>query len=239
MHISELGGNLTKAAIYLFSCFFHGSTVLQDKQAELTPVSTVPRSTGRRLRLQCLVCVCSSLSLPQACCALPRMKSSRHDCNHASSSISFESCLLPLHRPTGPLRSLPAAALEHLPCDHSITASYSLWHCQRSTEVVKSSRFSPDSRTVKPIFPDGFWRPFSFWISFTVLFKSCANTKWMSDFLMHWKHAQMRHQTQFCQVLIALDMHHEPLLVLIFGSISETAQCWRGITPASLSTFQV
>lgn len=92
---------------------------------------------------------CSALSVsavPLVCHrhvpALSRMKSSRpHDCNHASSSISFERCLLLLHRTRGPVRSLPAATLQHLHSDHSITASYSLWHCQTTTEVAKSSRY--------------------------------------------------------------------------------------------------
>lgn len=183
MHISELGENLTKAAIYLFSCFFHGSAVLQDKQAELTPVSTIPRSTGRSPRLQCLVCVCSSLSLPQACCALPRMNSLRSWLQSCKLFYLLWRMSLAPAQTYRTVRPLPAAALQHPPCDHSITASYSWW--QRTAEVAKSSRYPPDTRTVNPIFPDGFWRPFGFWISFTVLFKSCANTKWMSAFLMH------------------------------------------------------
>lgn len=44
----------------------------------------------------------------------------------------------------------------------------------------KKLQESPDSKTVNPISPDGLWRPFGFCILFTVLFKSCANTKWIS-----------------------------------------------------------
>lgn len=126
----------------IFSCCFHRSAVLQDKQAELTPVSTIPRIKAGQPQA---VAPCLCLQFPQFAAGMFLLCQGRsppdHDCNHASFSVSFERCLSLLHRTTGPVRSLPAATLQHLHSDHSITASYSLWHCQRTTEVAKSSRY--------------------------------------------------------------------------------------------------
>lgn len=133
--------------------FFHGAAVLQDKQAELAPVSTVPWSTGWRPRLQHLLCVCSSLSLPQACSCFAQ----GHDCSHASSSVSFGRCLLLLHRPTGPVNHC-------LLLPYSIYAVITLLQQATTCDIVKGQQRRQKApgifrlRTAKHISPDGFWR---------------------------------------------------------------------------------
>lgn len=127
--------------ICMFSCFFHGSAVPQGKQTELSHVYVVPMTTIRRPQ------GCSALSVsavPLVCRkhvpALSRIKFSRLWLQSCKLLYLLWKMSLTPAQTTGPVGPLPAAILQHLHCSQCITASYSLWGWQSTTEAPKSSR---------------------------------------------------------------------------------------------------